>query len=83
MLKQLEKLNDRINDLTTEVDSYHIDADDLESIEDYGKALDHLNDSFSELLEAGDRLIERLEDLQEQIENIDQEDYEDEDYEDD
>lgn len=83
MLKQLDKLSERISEITTELDDYHIDEDDLESREDYEKVLDRLNDHMGELQEAGERLIERLEELEEKLENVDQEDYEDEDYEDD
>jgi hypothetical protein len=82
MLKQLDKLHERIIELSGELDAYHIGGDDLDGLEDYVRKLDEIEDAGVELQEAGNRLIERLEELQENMENIDAEDFEDDDYED-
>ena len=83
MLKVLEKLIARLNEVATELDNYHVSEEDVEYIGEYGECLDALDDACAELQDAESRLMERLEILQEKIENIDEEDLEDDDYEDD
>ena len=81
MLKVLEKLISRTNEIAGEVDSYHVSEEDVGDIGEYNELLDSLDGACSELQDAGGRLVERLEILQEKIENVDDEDLEDDDYE--
>jgi hypothetical protein len=82
MIKPLEKLVSRINELASELDGYHISEADIEDLPDYEELMDSLDYAFSELQDSGQRLIERLEGLQDDLDNIDGEDYEAGDYED-
>lgn len=67
-------------ELATELDSYHVGEDEVENIEEYTRLLDQLDDANADLQEAGNKIIERLEEIQEQLENIDAEDPESNDY---